>query len=69
MQNKMALRWKFVLDGMASVRPEMGEDGEVEFMLVETQYSATRCYSPQEVDDAIDIAMHLAQRGQAIYVH
>jgi len=38
-------------------------------MLVETQYSATRCYSPQEVDDAIDIAMHLAQRGQAIYVH
>jgi len=47
----------------------MGEDGEVEFMLVETQYSATRCYSPQEVDDAIDIAMHLAQRGQAIYVH
>jgi hypothetical protein len=65
----MALRWKFVLDGMASVRPEMNEEGEVEFMLVETHYSATRCYSPQEVDDAIDIAMHLAQRGQAIYVH
>jgi hypothetical protein len=69
MQNKMALRWKFVLDGMASVRPEMNDEGEVEFMLVETQYSATRCYSPQEVDDAIDIAMHLAQRDQTIYVH
>jgi len=69
MQDKMARRWKFVLDGMAAVRPEMNEDGEVEFMLVETQYSATKCYSPQEVDDAIDIAIHLAHRGQAIYVH
>jgi hypothetical protein len=69
MQNKAALRWRFVLDGMASVRPEMNEEGEVEFMLVETQYSATKCYSPQEVDDAIDIAMHYAQRDQTIYVH
>lgn len=69
MHDKMARRRKFVLDGMASVRPEMGEDGEVEFMFVETHYSATKCYSPQEVDDAIDIAIHLAQRGQAIYVH
>ena len=69
MQNKAALRWRFVLEGMASVRPEMNEEGEVEFMLVETQYSATKCYSPQEVDDAIDIAMHYAQRDQTIYVH
>jgi hypothetical protein len=69
MQNKAALRWRFVLDGMASVRPEVNEEGEVEFMLVETQYSATKCYSPQEVDDAIDIAMHYAQRDQTIYVH
>ena len=69
MQDKMARRWKFLLDGMASVRPEMGDDGEVAFMMVETEYSATKCYSPQEVDDAIDIAIHLAQRGQTIYVH
>lgn len=69
MQNKMALRWKFVLDGMVAVRPEVNEEGAVEFMLVETEYSATKCYSPQEVDDAIDIAMHYAQRGQTIYVH
>ena len=69
MQNKAALRWRFVLDGLASVSPEFGEDGDVKFMLVETPYSATRCYSPDEVDDAIDIAMHLAQRDRSIYVH
>ena len=68
-EKKAALRWQFVLDGMVSIRPEMDEDGAVEYMLVMTEYSATKCYNPKEVDTAIDIAMHLAQRGQTVYVH
>lgn len=69
MREKASLRWQFVLDGMVSIRPEMNEDGEVEFMLVVTEYSATKCYNPKEVDTAIDIAMHMAHMGQTIYVH
>ncbi len=69
MREKAALRWQFVLDGMVSIRPEMDEEGEVQYMLVVTEYSATKCYNPKEVDTAIDIAMHMAQMGQTIYVH
>lgn len=64
-----AQRWRFVLDGMVSILPEMDEEGAVQYMLVVTEYSATKCYNPKEVDTAIDIAMHLAQIGQSIYVH
>jgi hypothetical protein len=69
MDNRAALRWKFVLDGMATVRPEMDEDGCVEYMLVETEHSAVKCFSPQEVDTAIDIAMYKAKVGLSIYIH
>lgn len=69
MKEKMARRWQFILDGMAVVRPEMDEEGSVTYMLVETDFSATKCYTPQEVDDAIDIAMHIIHRGKSIYLH
>ena len=69
MSNKASERWKFVLEGLASIVPEFNELGEVEYMLVETQYSATRCYSPEEVDTAIDIAMHQINLGYKVWVH
>ena len=66
---KAALRWKFVLDGMVSIRPEMNDEGEVEYMMVVTEFSATKCYNPKEVDTAIDIAIYMAQRDISVYVH
>lgn len=69
MKERAAIRWKFVLDGLATIRPEMNEDGAVEYMMVETEFSAVKCYTPQEVDTAIDIAIYKATLGQSIYIH
>lgn len=69
MSEKAAQRWQFLLEGEAVVTPAVDENGEVEYMMVHTEYSATKCYSPAEVDDAIDIAMFKTNAGVSFYIH
>ena len=52
-----------------SVTPICDEDGYISHMLIETDTTATRCYTPQEVDTAVDIAIFRAQQGGSIYTH
>lgn len=69
MVTKEAKRWDFLLRGYVIVTPIHNEDGEVEYMLVETELSAAKCYSPEEVNEAVDIAMYHAQYEQTGWVH
>ena len=69
MESKAAKRWQFILDGMATVTPEFSGTGEVEYMMVATDFSATKCYTPDEVDAAIDIAIYMAKRNISVYMH
>ena len=63
MSEKAAQRWQFLLEGEAIVTPVVDEEGEVQYMMVQTDYSASKCYSPAEVDEAIDIAMFRTNAG------
>jgi hypothetical protein len=68
-ETKEAKRWKFLLRGNLTVAPVYDEDGGVAYMVVETDATLTKCRTPEEVNEAVDIAMHMAHIGQTVYVH
>ncbi len=68
-ESKEAKRWRFLLAGNVYVSPMLDEDGNVACMLVETEAWATKCYSAQEVNDAVDRAMYMAREGISVYIH
>lgn len=69
MCEQAAKRWRFMMSGNVTVSPVIDEDGEVMYMLVQTDEAATKCYSPQEVEKAVDIAMFHAQFDRYVFMH
>ncbi len=69
MCEQAAKRWRFILGGHVVVSPAVDEDGDIMYMLVQTDAAATKCYSPVEVEQAVDIAMHHAQFDQYLSRH
>lgn len=58
MNEKDAKRWQFVREGKIAIFPMLDEEGDMIGMFVETPTAAWECYSPKELDDNVDIAIH-----------
>jgi len=69
MIERQARRWRFLVDGYATLTPSFDEAAGIEYMIVETPIAATRCYSQEEVERAMDIAMYYAQEDNFFYIH
>lgn len=64
MKDKYAKRWSYLLNGDLAVVPVYDEDGDLQFVMIESSTFTAKCYSPEEVNNAVDIAM--ARYGEVI---
>jgi hypothetical protein len=66
-EKKILKRWSFLLSGQVVIAPALDEDGDIDFMIVESEDYFAKCYSPDDVNNAVDIAMYKAEFSDARY--
>lgn len=58
---KTLKRWHFVMSGQVSIAPVCNEDGEVMYMVVESNEHFAKCRNSEELNIAVDIAIYKAE--------
>lgn len=58
---KSLKRWNFVLSGQVSVGPVHNEEGDIAYMIVESDEHFAKCRDSEELNIAMDIAIYKAE--------
>lgn len=66
---KNSQRWNYVLSGDVAIVPVYDEEGVVQYMFVESDSYTAKCRNSAEVNEAIDIAMHRADKEYFVRIH
>jgi len=59
-KEKNTRRWNFVLQGAVAIIPFYDEEGDLQFVLMESDTFTAKCRTSLELENAVDIAMHRA---------
>lgn len=54
-------RWNFVLSGQVSVGPVHNEEGDIAYMILESDEHFAKCRDSEELNIAMDIAIYKAE--------
>ncbi len=60
-------RWAFILAGNVEITHLYNDEGDMIGMLLETDFETAECYSPQEVTNAVDRWINMAQFTGSIH--